>query len=488
MSHLQLLALLLSIAQVLQVETFQLHHDLGMQESAIRIPRSPNKFESLKRREREQRLIELGAITPDIASDTPREIRAHEGDTVYLPCRVPHLGTHSVTWETKGTILSVDTMLVDQNPRLAVSNDEDMWRLVLKRVQDSDAGVYTCTITTEPRQQRDVTLFVMPRSASLMYDSYGIVLGDIRANLSAVWAELRSMRNEIAQLSGSRQNTEQDEEDWSQPPVEQLDLHHHHRTVQRHPVHQFSLAHRQREEAVVYEPAHPSLVDNEDEDVNVSEEIQSTPVLGRQIFTSGEDVQEPFNPSPVHGSSRLRHPHRSSRRGSRRRQHRPRRVEATAECVLHPDETKAPESRITGTITLSQPGDLRGPVSLDVQITGFQDSKLDVVGLSLRRYAVEDGRCHRAGDILTSSSRRHDLYTLEDLRGLMVGLDDTLSRHLQLPEDFTLFGLGGIVGKSIVVSSEEEDMRNRMGSMTSGSPVACCTIQPTRSRVPALLS
>lgn len=138
-----------------------------------RVRRAPNKFESLKRREREQRLIEIGALATAIATDTPNEVRAHVGDTVYLPCRVNHLGTQSINWERDGMVLSIDTFLTTPRPRLSVSHDEDTWtwRLILKGAQESDAGVYSCSVRTAPPIKRDVILHVLPQGVSILQDT-----------------------------------------------------------------------------------------------------------------------------------------------------------------------------------------------------------------------------------------------------------------------------------------------------------------------------
>ena len=141
------------------------------QHVSSRVKRVPNKFESLKRREREQRLIKLGALVTEIATDTPSEIRSHAGDTVFLPCRITHLGTQSVNWEHKGIVLSIDTFVTAPRPRFSVSHDSDTWRLTITSAQESDAGVYTCSVRTTPPLHREVTLHVLPKGASIMEDT-----------------------------------------------------------------------------------------------------------------------------------------------------------------------------------------------------------------------------------------------------------------------------------------------------------------------------
>ena len=133
--------------------------------------RSPNKFESLKRREREQKLIEIGALETDIATDTPGEIRVHTEDTAYLPCRVIHLGTHSVNWEHDGNILSIDSFVITQIPRISIQHDDDTWRLVIRSAQESDSGEYKCLVRSTPPKERTVTLHVLPRGVSLSANS-----------------------------------------------------------------------------------------------------------------------------------------------------------------------------------------------------------------------------------------------------------------------------------------------------------------------------
>ena len=84
-----------------------------------RFKRSDSKFETLKRREREQRLIESGVYTTQIASDTPDEIRVHSGERAVLPCRVVYLGTQSVIWSKGSTVISIDHIMMNGQPRLS---------------------------------------------------------------------------------------------------------------------------------------------------------------------------------------------------------------------------------------------------------------------------------------------------------------------------------------------------------------------------------
>lgn len=165
MSHLIVcLTIGLYLSSFIQVQSLET-------DNQSRVRRTPNKFESLRRREREQRLIELGALITEISKDTPSEIRVYAGDTVFLPCRVIHVGTQSVNWEHRGMVLSIDTFLATSLPRISVSQDSDTWRLAISSAQESDAGVYKCSVRTTPPLTREVTLHILQNGASIMLDT-----------------------------------------------------------------------------------------------------------------------------------------------------------------------------------------------------------------------------------------------------------------------------------------------------------------------------
>ena len=84
-----------------------------------RVKRSDSKFESLKKREREQRLIESGVYNTHIGTDTPDEVRVHVGDWAFLPCRVNYLGTQSVIWMKGNTVISIDQLMMNGQPRIS---------------------------------------------------------------------------------------------------------------------------------------------------------------------------------------------------------------------------------------------------------------------------------------------------------------------------------------------------------------------------------
>ncbi|XP_018007182.1 uncharacterized protein LOC108664983 [Hyalella azteca] len=460
MLHIRHPLIIFCCAVLLHVHSFQLRNSFPakykLHESKLRLPRSANKFESLKRSEREQRLIELGAITAGIATDSPREIRAHEGDTVYLPCRVPHLGTHSVTWATSGMILSVDTMLVDARPRMAVSHDGDMWRLVIKNAQESDAGEYTCSVTSIPPQHRNITLYVLPASSSITHDPHDTTLSGIRANLSLVWTELRDIREQITSIQrslsgrpGTHPASEHHQSSSPDTPDERLLPFPHRESF--HPYNeQQAFAHSQREAAVVFDEYRNTIEIASDDTENPEAAVDND---GTEHDAS---QQPPYDDSPL-ALSRLRpvgHRHRNSRRGGPRRRHqRPRPQFVTATCHLKPDDTSSAESRVTGTISLSQPADLSEGVTIDVRISGLDDSAADVLQLSLHRYAAPEGSCSRVGPTFSPSQLSRG--TVE-LRNMEVVSGESTTRKLF--QHVVLYGYNGIVGRSFVLSTAAEDV------------------------------
>ncbi|CAL4142596.1 unnamed protein product, partial [Meganyctiphanes norvegica] len=102
-------------------------------------------------------------VTPD-----PLNITVHQNTQAYLPCAVKQLSDKSVSWvrQKDSDILTVDryTFVRDERFLVHVVPESGTWTLVIKYVQERDAGTYECQISTEPKMSKLVTLnVIVPR-------------------------------------------------------------------------------------------------------------------------------------------------------------------------------------------------------------------------------------------------------------------------------------------------------------------------------------
>ncbi|XP_066989266.1 protein amalgam-like isoform X2 [Macrobrachium rosenbergii] len=95
----------------------------------------------------------------------PRNLTAHLGDTATLPCTVRQLGDKSVSWVRMrdADILTVDryTFVGDERFESHYSTSQETWNLVIKYVQERDAGLYECQVSTEPKMSQLFSLRVV---------------------------------------------------------------------------------------------------------------------------------------------------------------------------------------------------------------------------------------------------------------------------------------------------------------------------------------
>ncbi|XP_042865825.1 fibroblast growth factor receptor-like 1 [Penaeus japonicus] len=102
---------------------------------------------------------------PYFPSPQPRNITVHQDTVAYLPCTVSQLGDKSVSWvrQRDADILTVDRYTFVRDDRLTVhfTPDTGTWTLVIKYVQERDAGTYECQISTEPKMSMLVHLNVI---------------------------------------------------------------------------------------------------------------------------------------------------------------------------------------------------------------------------------------------------------------------------------------------------------------------------------------
>ncbi|XP_069180514.1 fibroblast growth factor receptor 1-like isoform X2 [Procambarus clarkii] len=102
---------------------------------------------------------------PYFPSPQPLNITVHQDTVAYLPCTVNQLGDKSVSWvrQRDADILTVDRYTFVRDDRLTVhfTPDTGTWTLVIKYVQERDAGTYECQISTEPKMSMLVHLNVI---------------------------------------------------------------------------------------------------------------------------------------------------------------------------------------------------------------------------------------------------------------------------------------------------------------------------------------
>ncbi|XP_069180511.1 inactive tyrosine-protein kinase 7-like isoform X2 [Procambarus clarkii] len=102
---------------------------------------------------------------PYFPSPQPMNITVHLDTVAYLPCTVNQLGDKSVSWvrQRDADILTVDRYTFVRDERLTVhfTPDTGTWTLVIKYVQERDAGTYECQISTEPKMSMLVDLNVI---------------------------------------------------------------------------------------------------------------------------------------------------------------------------------------------------------------------------------------------------------------------------------------------------------------------------------------
>ncbi|KAK8726395.1 hypothetical protein OTU49_010249 [Cherax quadricarinatus] len=102
---------------------------------------------------------------PYFPSPQPMNITVHQDTVAYLPCTVAQLGDKSVSWvrQRDADILTVDryTFVKDERLKVHITPETGTWTLVIKFVQERDAGTYECQISTEPKMSMLVHLHVI---------------------------------------------------------------------------------------------------------------------------------------------------------------------------------------------------------------------------------------------------------------------------------------------------------------------------------------
>ncbi|XP_028967065.1 uncharacterized protein LOC100907985 [Galendromus occidentalis] len=109
-------------------------------------------------------------VFPSFDNTTARNITTQLGQTAYLHCMVNNLGDKTVLWIRRkdGHVLTVgmDTFTADDRFQTMHVDNHD-WALQIKYVQTSDAGVYECQVSSDPKISYFVNLTVLVAKARI---------------------------------------------------------------------------------------------------------------------------------------------------------------------------------------------------------------------------------------------------------------------------------------------------------------------------------
>jgi len=97
----------------------------------------------------------IGSLTPRFLSNDTVKVWAPKGGTAAIECHVANLGDRAVSWIRKRdlhilTIGSI-TYTADRRFQSSQSLDSTVWRLSIEPTLHTDAGMYECQISTEPK-------------------------------------------------------------------------------------------------------------------------------------------------------------------------------------------------------------------------------------------------------------------------------------------------------------------------------------------------
>nr|XP_040572511.1 lachesin-like [Lepeophtheirus salmonis] len=97
-----------------------------------------------------------GSVIPDF-SQPIENITVHVGREAVLECLVSHLGRYKVGWlkAKDQTILALHKRVITHNTRIDVDHEDNrIWKLKIRHVQESDRGCYMCQINTEEMKKQ----------------------------------------------------------------------------------------------------------------------------------------------------------------------------------------------------------------------------------------------------------------------------------------------------------------------------------------------
>ncbi|XP_068212786.1 protein amalgam-like isoform X2 [Palaemon carinicauda] len=110
-------------------------------------------------------------LKPYFDNSTRGSVIGAVGRTVFLHCRVKHLGDRAVTWIRKQDVhvLTVGLFTYTTDDRFTALHSEgsDDWTLRISSAQVSDSGTYECQVSTEPKISRSFKLQVVEAAAHI---------------------------------------------------------------------------------------------------------------------------------------------------------------------------------------------------------------------------------------------------------------------------------------------------------------------------------
>jgi len=109
----------------------------------------------------------LDNLEPSFENTTEREVIAAVGTTARLHCRVRNLGDRAVSWIRQRDlhILTIGIMTYTNDQRFLARHldNSDEWILKIVSVQQRDAGIYECQVSTEPKISQAYKLMVVSK-------------------------------------------------------------------------------------------------------------------------------------------------------------------------------------------------------------------------------------------------------------------------------------------------------------------------------------
>jgi len=104
-----------------------------------------------------------GSGTDPMFAGPIKNVTVNVGREAVLECQVNNLRGYKVGWLKAGdqTILALHKRVITHNSRVSVSHEDNrIWKLHLRQVQESDRGCYMCQINTEQMKQQNGCLDV----------------------------------------------------------------------------------------------------------------------------------------------------------------------------------------------------------------------------------------------------------------------------------------------------------------------------------------
>ncbi|XP_076335708.1 zwei Ig domain protein zig-8-like [Tachypleus tridentatus] len=129
-----------------------------------------------------------GYILPMFGNITVRNVTSQLGQTAYIHCGVDKLGDKTVSWIRRKDfhVLTVgsDTYITDDRFQAVLTQSEKDWVLQIKFVQLSDAGLYECQVSSDPKISHYYNLTVLVAEATIEGDAIRYVKTKSSINLT----------------------------------------------------------------------------------------------------------------------------------------------------------------------------------------------------------------------------------------------------------------------------------------------------------------